>query len=109
MRSTPEVPGNLVVSQARLERPRVSYATPGLGPGRLAPLDGDRSRRSTVMRHCPVGQPAHIRVIRRRSRLLTLDPGDLRCFLASHPYPRGAPPRWARPALGRAGPETREQ
>src|SRR5262249_31455055 len=38
-------------------------------PGRLAPLDGGSSRRTTVMRLCP-GQPAYISLIRRRRRLI---------------------------------------
>jgi hypothetical protein len=36
--------------------------------GRLAPLDGGSSRRSGVMRLCSSEQPAHISLIRRRSR-----------------------------------------
>src|SRR5262245_5902081 len=38
-------------------------------PGRLAPLDGGSSRRTTVMRLCP-WQPAYISLIRRRRRLI---------------------------------------
>jgi hypothetical protein len=41
---------------------------PVSGSGRLAPLDGGRSRRSGVMRLCSSKQPAHISLIRRRSR-----------------------------------------
>ena len=66
--------------QARLESPRACYATLGLRPGGLARLDGGSSRRSTVMRLCPPGQPAYIRVIRRRSRRITRSPGRLRSF-----------------------------
>src|SRR2546427_6825763 len=42
---------------------------PVSGSGRLAPLDGGRSRRSGVMRLCSSEQPAHISLIRRRSPL----------------------------------------
>src|SRR5262245_48806365 len=38
--------------------------------GRLALLDGGNSRRTTVMRLYPSGQPAYISVIRRRRRLI---------------------------------------
>lgn len=55
--------------EARLESPRACYATPRLRPGGLASLDGGSSRRNTVLRLGPLGQPAHLRVIRRRSRL----------------------------------------
>src|SRR5437660_6496318 len=41
---------------------------PVSGSGRLAPLDGGSSRRSGVMRLCSSEQPAHISLIRRRSR-----------------------------------------
>src|SRR5205809_3868997 len=41
---------------------------PVSGSGRLAPLDGGSSRRSGVMRLCCSEQPAHISLIRRRSR-----------------------------------------
>src|SRR2546425_10299741 len=41
---------------------------PVCGSGRLAPLDGGSSRRSGVMRLCSSEQPAHISLIRRRSR-----------------------------------------
>src|SRR5581483_8946006 len=41
---------------------------PVFGLGRLAPLDGGSSRRSGVMRLCSSEQPAHISLIRRRSR-----------------------------------------
>src|SRR5439155_16963841 len=43
---------------------------PVFGSGRLAPLDGGSSRRSGVMRLCSSEQPAHISLIRRRSRSL---------------------------------------
>ena len=59
------------------------------------------------MRLCPLGQPAYIRVIRRRSRRITRSPGRLRSF-SSGPIARLA--RCATP-LGalrapRAGPST---
>jgi hypothetical protein len=78
MPSHPEATGDPHAVQARLESPRTRYATPRLWPGGLALLDGGSSRRSTVMRLCPVGQPAYIRVIRRRSRLTAYSPGRLR-------------------------------
>jgi hypothetical protein len=53
--------------RARQESPRPNYATLSR-PRRLALLDGGSSRRTTVMRLCPSGQPAHISLIRRRSR-----------------------------------------
>ena len=74
--------------QARLESPRRPPATLGLRPGGLAPIDGGSSRRSTVMRLGPSGQSAHIRVIRRRSRLVVACPQRLRIVSR----PRGAPP-----------------
>lgn len=80
MSSHPEAAGAPRAVQARLESPRTRYATPRLWPGGLARLDGGSSRRSTVMRHYPPGQPAHIRVIRRRSRLTAHSPGRLRSF-----------------------------
>lgn len=46
----PEAPEASGPMQARLESPRLDYATPGHRPGGLAPLDGGSSRRSTVMR-----------------------------------------------------------
>jgi hypothetical protein len=103
----PEVAGERHAMQARLESPRPNYATPGLRPGGLALVDGGSSRRSTVMRLGPPGQPAHIRVIRRRSRLVAaLPPG------ASGQCPTNTPARSAHCAtpLGalrawRAGPE----
>jgi hypothetical protein len=55
-----------------------------LGLGRLARLDGGRSRRTTVMRLCP-GQPAYISLIRRRSRLIGTAVGALR----NHSTPDG--------------------
>ncbi len=85
MPSHPETTGDPHAVQARLESPRTRYATPRLRPGRLAPLDGGSSRRSTVMRLCPAGQPAHIRVIRRRSRRIAYGPGRLRSRFHRHP------------------------
>jgi hypothetical protein len=89
MVSHPEVTEARRTVQARLESPRANYATPGLRPGGLAPLDGGSSRRNTVMRLCPVGQPAYIRVIRRRSRRTACSPGHLRSF-CPRPVARGA-------------------
>jgi hypothetical protein len=60
-----------------------------LGLGRLALLDGGSSRRTTVMRLGPSGQPAYISLIRRRRRLI------FRCALA----PSGIPFRFHRPNL----------
>ena len=59
------------------------------------------------MRLCPLGQPAYIRVIRRRSRRIACSPGRLRSF-SLRPVARGA--RCATP-LGalrapRTGPNT---
>jgi hypothetical protein len=107
MPSHPEVTGNLRAVQARLESPRACYATLGLRPGGLARLDGGSSRRSTVMRLCPPGQPAYIRVIRRRSRRTASSPGRLRSV---YPRPVARIARCATP-LGalrapRAGPNT---
>jgi len=101
----PETAGDRRAMQARLESPRRFYATPGPGPGGLAPLAGGSSRRSTVMRHYPSGQPAHIRVIRRRSRLIGALPRRLRTTASLDPPPaaRAAPHRWARYALGGRG------
>ena len=50
MRAYPEATEARRTMQARLESPRRFYATRGLRPGGLAPLDGGSSRRSTVMR-----------------------------------------------------------
>jgi hypothetical protein len=105
--SHPEVTGNRRAVLARLESPRACYATLGLRPEGFARLDGGSSRRSTVMRLCPAGQPAYIRVIRRRSRRTASRPGRLRSF-SSGPVARLA--RCATP-LGalrapRAGPNT---
>jgi hypothetical protein len=109
MSSDPEAAGESRTMQARLESPRACYATLGLWPGGLAPLDGGSSRRSTVMRLCPTGQPAHIRVIRRRSRRIGRHPGCLRSF---YPQPAARVARCA-PPIGalrapRAGPNTGE-
>jgi hypothetical protein len=88
---------------ARLESPRRPLATLGPRPGGFARIDGGSSRRSTVMRPYPSGQPAHIRVIRRRSRRVTALP--LRCLrilwtLAPLPAERGARPPVGRRAFG---------
>ena len=107
MSSDPEAAGEARTMLARLESPRACYATLGLWPEGLARLDGGSSRRSTVMRLCPTGQPAHIRVIRRRSRRIGRRPGCLRSFC---PGPIARSARCATP-LGalrapRAGPNT---
>lgn len=83
--------------QARLESPRRHYAIPAHLPGELAPLDGGSSRRSTVMRLGPSGQPAHIRVIRRRSRLTRHRPGAS----GAHPVRTSTPPRPLGHTVGR--------
>ena len=80
MSSHPEAARDPRAVQARLESPRRPHATLRPWPEGLAPLAGGSSRRSTVMRLGPAGQPAHIRVIRRRSRLIGLGPGCLRNF-----------------------------
>ena len=97
MASHPEVAGPRGSVLARSEHPRVGYATPGVWPGGLARLDGGNSRRSTVMRLCPSGQPAYIRVIRRRSRRLGHRPDFLRTVVQHH-----GPRRPLRHAVGRA-------
>ena len=83
--------------QARLESPRRHYAIPAHLPGELAPLDGGSSRRSTVMRLGPSGQPAYIRVIRRRSRLTRHRPGAS----GAHRVQTRTPPRPLRHTAGR--------
>jgi len=88
MRSHPEVARDSGAMQARLESPRRFYATPGLRPGGLAPSDGGSSRRSTVMRLGPAGQPAHSRVIRRRSRPIRVRPRRLKTFALRSPARR---------------------
>jgi len=85
MSSHPEAAGEPRTVQARLESPRRPLATLGPRPGGFARIDGGRSRRSTVMRHYPSGQPAHIRVIRRRSRLTAYGPGRLRSLFHRRP------------------------
>jgi len=89
MSSHPEAAQEPRTVQARLESPRRPLATLGPRPGGFARIDGGSSRRSTVMRLCPPGQPAHIRVIRRRSRLTAHGPGRLRTF-CPRPVARGA-------------------
>ena len=90
----PEAAGGAHRVQARLESPRGDYATPGFTPGGLAPLDGGSSRRSTVMRLGPTGQPAHSRVIRRRSRLTRWRPGASGAHRLQSPNSQA---RWATP------------
>lgn len=85
MSSHPEAAGEPRTVQARLESPRRPLATLGPRPGGFARIDGGRSRRSTVMRHYPSGQPAYIRVIRRRSRLTAYGPGRLRSLFHRRP------------------------
>jgi hypothetical protein len=71
---TPRFPsgGGHGAMRARLESPRASLTMrrPVSGSGRLAPLDGGSSRRSGVMRLRSSEQPAHISLIRRRSRFI---------------------------------------
>ena len=90
----PEATGDKGSMQARLERPRLNYATLGLRPGGLARLDGGSSPREHG--HAASGRrperPAHIRVIRRRSRLVGARPRGLRTTSTALQLHRGTPP-----------------